>query len=72
MSGTNIVGTKTMMAGTPGYQPPEQLRNENVGLSSDIYALGAVLLVLFSGKQVWPGLSPFQIMYKVAVCNEKP
>ena len=61
-----------MMAGTPGYQPPEQLRNEQAGLSSDIYALGAVLLVLFTGKQVWPGLSPFQIMYKVAVCNEKP
>ena len=40
-------------------------------LSSNIYALGAKLLVLFTGRQVWPGLSPFQIMYKVSVSNER-
>lgn len=72
MSGTNVVGTKTMLAGSPGFQSPEQLRNESLGLPSDVYAIGAVLLITFGETQVWPGLSPFQIMYKVAVCGEKP
>jgi len=72
MSGTNVVGTKTMLAGSPGFQSPEQLRNESLGLPSDVYALGAVLFILFGETQVWPGLSPFQIVYKVAVCGDKP
>ena len=72
MSTTNVVGTKTMLAGSPGFQSPEQLRNENLGLPTDVYALGAVLYVLFGETQVWPGLSPYQIMYKVAVNQEKP
>ena len=72
MSGTNIIGTKTTLAGSPGFQSPEQLRNESTGLPSDVYALGAVLLVLFGESPVWPALAPFQIMYKVVVCYEKP
>ena len=31
MSVTNIIGTKTMLAGSPGFQSPEQVRNETVG-----------------------------------------
>ena len=72
MSGTTIIGTKTMLAGSPGFQSPEQLRNESVGSPSDVYALGTVILVLFGETQVWPGLSHYQIMFKVAVCNESP
>ena len=59
MSGTNVVGTKTMLAGSPGFQPPEQLKSESVGLPSDNYAIGAVLLVSIGETQVWPGLSPY-------------
>ena len=65
MSGTNIIGgTKTKLAGSPGYQAPEQLQNKGLG---DIYAFGAVLLVLFGERQVWTFLSPFQNMYKVTM-----
>ena len=62
MSGTTRIGTKTMLAGSPGFQSPEQLRGESIGLPSDVYALGAVLLVLFGETTVWPGLAPFQIL----------
>ena len=72
IEGTNTIGTKTMLTRTPGFQPPEQLRSESIGLTNDIYALGAVLLVLFSEKPVWPKLSPYQIMFKVTVSGEKP
>ena len=36
IEGTNTIGTKTMLTGTPGFQPPEQLRSESIGLISDI------------------------------------
>ena len=72
MSATNIIGTKTMLTGSPGFQSPEQLQNESVGLPSDVYALGAVILVPFGEAPVWPALLPYQIMCKVAVCQERP
>ena len=72
VSGTTRIGTKTMLAGSPGFQSPEQLRGESIGLPSDVYALGTVLLVLFGETTVWPGLAPFQIIYKVTLCNEAP
>ena len=72
MSGTVIMSTRTMMAGTPGFQSREQLCAQNVGLPSDIYALGCLMTVLFSGQPLWPGLTPYQIMVKVTVENEKP
>ena len=41
-------------------------------VSNDVYAIGAVLLVMFGETQVWPELTPFQIMYRVTVHKEKP
>lgn len=43
----SAVGTRTMLAGSPGYQAPEQLRAESLGPHCDIYAFGCVMIVLF-------------------------
>lgn len=72
MSNICQAGTKTTLAGSPGYQPPEQLRAEKIGIHCDIYAVGGVILVTFGGKPMWPGLSPFQIMCKITVENKVP
>ena len=61
-----------MMAGSPGYQPPEQLKAERIGTHCDVYAVGAVILVTFGGKPLWPGLNPFQIMCKITVEGKTP
>ena len=69
---TAQVGKSTMLAGTPGFQPAEQLRAEYVGVECDVYAFGGVLLIVFTERPIWEGLAPFQIMYKVTVENAVP
>ncbi len=71
MSHTSAMGTRTMLAGSPGYQSPEQLRTESIGPPSDVYAFGGVCFVTLAEKPLWPGLSMFQIIQKVTN-NEKP
>ena len=60
------IGTATMQAGTPGFQAPEQLKGESIGVSCDVYALG-VLTKLFGKQPLWDKMAPHTIMYKVAV-----
>ncbi len=48
--------TTTVMA-TPAYASPEQLRNDVVTTACDIYALGAILFELLSGRRPTSGAS---------------
>ncbi len=59
-------GRTTMQAGTPAFQPPEQLKGELVGVGSDVYALACIVVELFSESQIWKGLSTHTIILKVA------
>lgn len=59
-------GRTTMVAGTPAFQPPEQLKNESCGVSSDTYALACIIVEIFGGRPVWEGLPSHTIILKVA------
>ena len=72
MSSTNLIGTATTKAGTPGFQAPELLKKEYVGTECDMYSIGALLVELFGEKQLWPGYTYPQIMFNVAVQNVHP
>lgn len=62
-----------MQSGTPGFQAPEQLRGERLGIHCDIYALGAVLTEVFGAKPIWDNsLSGFTIIYNVTTLGQVP
>lgn len=59
-------GRSTIQAGTPAFQPPEQLKGELCGEGSDIYAFGCIITEIFGERAVWPDMSPHTIIFKVA------
>jgi len=62
--------TTTVMA-TPAYASPEQLRNEGVTTSCDIYALGGILFELLAGSR--PGSnSSAAAMIERAILEQEP
>ncbi len=50
---TPIADPMTDVAGTPAYMAPEQLRGQYASEQSDLYALGAVLYEVFTGRRLF-------------------
>ena len=60
---------QTSLAGTPLYMSPEQARGEALDLRSDIYALGATLYHLVSGKPPFQADSVEELISMHATAN---
>ena len=51
-----------LLIGTPQYMAPEQIRHEQLGPWTDNYALGLILIELFSGRFVFDHENPREIL----------
>ena len=58
--------------GTLAYMSPEQLRGETVDGRSDIWALGATLFEMVSGRRAFPDEGLPQVVHTVAYGTEDP
>ena len=59
-----------VLLGTPRYMSPEQARGLEVDARTDLFALGAVLFEMLSGKHAFPGDNPVDVLN--AVLNQQP
>ena len=50
------------IVGTPYYMSPEQIRGEDIGPASDVYALGAVLYACVTGTVVFDAPTPMGVL----------
>lgn len=57
LSGTAMTGGLPGLVGTPAYAPPEQARGDrDLGPTADVYALGAMLYEILTGRHRFEGV----------------
>jgi len=56
--------TGSAILGTPGYMAPEQINSEPIGPRTDLYAAGAVLFEMVTGRAVFSGSNVGQLLLK--------
>jgi hypothetical protein len=59
-----------MVLGTAGYMSPEQVRGQDVDARTDIFAFGAILYEMLSGRRAFKGESSIETMN--AILKEDP
>jgi eukaryotic-like serine/threonine-protein kinase len=68
--GTTLLTMAGQAVGTPRYMAPEQARGEEVDARADLFALGALLFELLSGRPAFDGSSVIDVLH--AVIHDHP
>jgi len=59
-----------ILLGTPRYMSPEQVRGEEIDARTDLFAVGAMLFEMLSGRPAFGGGTPIEALH--AVLHEQP
>ncbi len=62
----------TMLAMTPAYASPEQIKNETITTASDVYALGVVLYELLTGQSPYKAKITQPLDLAKEICGTDP
>ncbi len=63
---------KGVVAGTPEFSSPEQVRDLELDGRSDLFVVGTLLYLMITGKPPFEGVTPAQIMHRVASQEPTP
>lgn len=58
--------TSSSLSGTPAYMAPEYITAHEIGPTNDVFAAGLILVELLSGKRVFGGNDPQDVMRRIA------
>lgn len=60
------------MVGTPAYIAPEQASGGQAGPPADLFSLGCVLYEMLTGRRVFPGDNPLEVLRAIALFRVVP
>lgn len=63
----SLVTTDARLLGTPSYMSPEQAegRSDDIGVATDVWAMGAILYELATGELAFEGASMPAVLYRI-------
>lgn len=60
------------VAGSPSYMSPEQVKAEDIGPPSDLYALGAVMYELLTGRRPFKAANLAKLLHQIVFATPHP
>jgi eukaryotic-like serine/threonine-protein kinase len=60
------------VAGSPSYMSPEQIKAEEIGPRSDLYALGAVTYELLTGRRPFKAVNLAKLLHQIVFATPHP